>query len=58
MDLVYFLSDPGAGVAGAAGAAGLLSVAELLLDESELLGAVALLIDDELSCVPVDLDEE
>jgi hypothetical protein len=36
----------------------LLSVAELLLDESELLGAVALLIDEELSCVPVDLDEE
>lgn len=45
--------------AGVAGVAGLLSLAdELLLAESELLGAVALLIDEELSCVPVDFDEE
>ncbi len=53
------MSDDGAVEgAGVAGAAGLLSEDELLLDESEPLGAVALLIDEELSCVPVDLEEE
>jgi hypothetical protein len=54
----YFLSDDEVEGAGAAGAAAGLLSADELLEESELLGAVALLIDEELSCVPVDWDEE